>query len=102
MWIMISQNINTNYTVSGDIDKAQEIVLRTDALTQEKADVLVSDNKLRLFKIFCLHTSYHLNPQSRIAEQRRNLLQRTGVDVNKKLRVCDVCGSFLSILDSDQ
>jgi hypothetical protein len=27
---------------------------------------------------------------------------RLGVDVNKKLRVCDVCGSFLSIMDSDK
>jgi hypothetical protein len=25
-----------------------------------------------------------------------------GVDVNKKLRVCDVCGSYLSIFDSDK
>ena len=38
----------------------------------------------------------------RISEQRRALIARTGVDVNKKLRVCDVCGSFLSILDSDK
>lgn len=30
------------------------------------------------------------------------LLSLSGVDVNKKLRVCDVCGSFLSIMDSDK
>ena len=29
-------------------------------------------------------------------------LSHSGVDVNKKLRVCDVCGSFLSIMDSDK
>jgi RNA-binding protein Luc7-like 2 len=63
----------------GNIDAAQEMMMMVEKLNSEKEDIL-----------------------NRIAEQRRQLLARTGVDVNKKLRVCDVCGSFLSIMDSDK
>ena len=40
--------------------------------------------------------------QIRLENEKKALQQKIGVDVNKKLRVCDVCGSFLSIFDSDK
>eukprot|EP01039_Chlorochromonas_danica_P005091 gene5091-5595_t len=59
-----------------NIDRVQEIILgRFEDLTKEKAAVM-----------------------SRINELKK---QRAG-NTDKKLRVCDVCGSFLSIFDSDK
>eukprot|EP01038_Epipyxis_sp_PR26KG_P007236 gene7236-9867_t len=64
----------------GDIDGAQELILnKYDDLLKEKAGVL-----------------------NRLAEQKKDLMKRTGADTYKKLRVCDVCGSYLSIFDSDK
>lgn len=63
-----------------DIDKAQELILtKLEDLLKEKTNVV-----------------------AKISEQKRILMQKTGADNNKKLRVCDVCGSFLSIFDSDK
>jgi hypothetical protein len=60
----------------GDIDRVQDLVLiRLEELTKEKQAVM-----------------------NRINETRKQRL--SGPD--KKLRVCDVCGSFLSIFDSDK
>ena len=64
----------------GEIDKAQELLQQVEALEIQKAATI-----------------------SRLAEEKKMLLQRAGVaDVNEKLRVCDICGSFLSIYDSDK
>lgn len=58
-----------------EIDRAQDLILiRLEELTKEKNAVM-----------------------TRIAELKK---QKTGPD--KKLRVCDVCGSFLSVFDSDK
>lgn len=59
-----------------DIDRAQELTLtRLEDLNKEKQGALARINDLRK--------------------------QRLGSN-DKKLRVCDVCGSFLSVLDSDK
>jgi hypothetical protein len=63
----------------GDIDKAQQLMAKVEELGKQKADTV-----------------------ARLLQTRNELTQRTGMDVNKKLRVCDVCGCFLSILDSDK
>jgi hypothetical protein len=50
----------------------------------------------------CIFLSCSLNyySQSKITELRK---QKGAVNGNdKKLRVCDVCGSFLSLYDSDK
>lgn len=62
-----------------DIDKAQEIMEKIDEI-----------NKLRLEIV------------NRMNEHKKMMQSRVGVDVNKKLRACDICGSFLSIFDSDK
>ena len=62
-----------------DIDKAQELMFRVDALMKQREDV-----KAGLLET---HKLAHKLPQA---------------DPSKKLRVCDVCGSLLSILDSDK
>lgn len=63
-----------------DIDKAQDLILnKLEELQREKIIVI-----------------------AKLSEQKRQLMQKSGGDNNKKLRVCDVCGSFLSIFDSDK
>lgn len=64
----------------GDIEKVYDLVLnKVDALQKERA--------------------YHMR---KIEEMKRQAQYRDKQDQSKKLRVCDVCGSFLSIFDSDQ
>eukprot|EP01035_Chromulina_nebulosa_P018757 gene18757-24524_t len=62
----------------GDIDKAQEIMGKIEELQKLKQEIA-----------------------TRITEKLKVMQAKIGNDVNKKLRVCDVCGSFLSIFDSD-
>eukprot|EP00595_Chromulina_sp_UTEXLB2642_P000324 CAMPEP_0196762836 /NCGR_PEP_ID=MMETSP1095-20130614/2889_1 /TAXON_ID=96789 ORGANISM="Chromulina nebulosa, Strain UTEXLB2642" /NCGR_SAMPLE_ID=MMETSP1095 /ASSEMBLY_ACC=CAM_ASM_000446 /LENGTH=235 /DNA_ID=CAMNT_0042114761 /DNA_START=243 /DNA_END=951 /DNA_ORIENTATION=- len=62
----------------GDIDKAQEIMSKIEELQKQKQEIA-----------------------TRITEKLKVMQAKIGNDVNKKLRVCDVCGSFLSIFDSD-
>ena len=63
----------------GNVDECIETMLRVDGMLRERDSIV-----------------------QRFAEQRRAIRERTGVDLTKKLRVCDVCGSMLSILDSDK
>jgi RNA-binding protein Luc7-like 2 len=63
----------------GDIDLAQELMTKIEQLNRQKHDII-----------------------SRLLDQRRANQAKTGMDVNKKLRVCDICGSYLSIFDSDK
>jgi hypothetical protein len=63
----------------GNFDECIETMLKVDGMLRERDSIV-----------------------QRLAEQRRAIRERTGVDLNKKLRVCDVCGSMLSILDSDK
>jgi len=63
-----------------DVDKAQDLILnKLEELMKEKTALV-----------------------AKISEQKRQLMHKSGGDNNKKLRVCDVCGSFLSIFDSDK
>lgn len=76
------QSLTTSAEIAGengDIDEAQEMMATVEELGKQKIEIL-----------------------NRLAEQKKVLMQKIGVDVNKKLRVCDVCGSYLSIFDSDK
>jgi len=64
---------------AGDIDKAYEVNERIDKLSADKQAVTL-----------------------RLVENANVAQNRSLIDANKKLRVCDVCGSLLSILDADK
>jgi hypothetical protein len=64
---------------AGNIDIAIELMTKIDTLNTEKTTLLANIN-----------------------EQLKVIQQKHGADTHKKLRVCDVCGSLLSILDSDK
>jgi len=64
---------------SGDIDKALEISEKMDSLMIDKQSLC-----------------------AKLSDAAKVVQNRAGVDASKKLRVCDVCGSLLSILDSDK
>lgn len=63
----------------GNIDKAYECVADYEAFEKEKSELY-----LKL-------TDDLIKSQAKL-----------GIDITKKLRVCDICGSYLSILDSDR
>lgn len=63
----------------GNIDLALELMAKIDILNTEKIAAIANIN-----------------------EQLNAIKQKQSTDTHKKLRVCDVCGSLLSILDSDK
>lgn len=63
----------------GDIDTAQQLFAQVDSWTRERDELV-----------------------TRIMDTKKTALLRGGADVNDKLRVCDVCGAYLSIYDSDK
>lgn len=67
------------YGNEGNIDKAYECIADYEAFEKEKSE------------IFLKLTDDLIKAQAKL-----------GVDVTKKLRVCDICGSYLSITDSDR
>jgi hypothetical protein len=67
------------YGNEGNIDKAYECIADYEAFEREKAE------------LFLKLTDDLIKAQAKI-----------GVDMTKKLRVCEICGSYLSVLDSDR
>lgn len=80
---------------AGDVDRAQELMARVGELQQEKvnrqATMMAEGQAARAAAVIA--PGQH--PDSSVV----GALSRE--DVNQKLRVCDVCGAFLSIYDSD-
>jgi hypothetical protein len=67
------------YGNEGNIDKAYECIADYEVFEKEKAE------------LFLKLTDDLIKAQAKL-----------GIDITKKLRVCDICGSFLSVLDSDR
>lgn len=61
-----------------EIDKAMELMNTVNGLHEERKNLL-----------------------SKLADEKATTTKQ-GIDINDKLRVCDICGAFLSIYDNDQ
>jgi len=67
------------FSNEGNIDKAYECVADYETFEKDKAE------------LFLKLTDDLIKSQAKL-----------GIDITKKLRVCDICGSYLSVLDSDR
>jgi len=67
------------YGNEGNIDKAYECIADYEAFEREKAELFL-----------------------KLQDDLIKAQAKVGVDMTKKLRVCDICGSYLSVLDSDR
>mmetsp|Transcript_21712 Transcript_21712/g.28108 ORF Transcript_21712/g.28108 Transcript_21712/m.28108 type:complete len:347 (-) Transcript_21712:186-1226(-) len=76
----------------GDIDVAQELMTKVETLKQQKSE---TQAKMLRESSAVAMVAPGQNPDASVVGAL------TSTDVNQKLRVCDVCGAFLSIYDSD-
>ena len=84
----------------GKVDESMREMAAIEALKSEKADKEV---RYQLPIIF-MHLKLNMNLFTFLPIQRelQQLTDTSGASGHQKLRVCDVCGAYLSVLDSDR
>ena len=84
----------------GKVDESMREMAAIEALKSEKADKEV---RLQLPIIF-MHLKLNMIFFTFLLIQRelQQLTDTSGASGHQKLRVCDVCGAYLSVLDSDR
>lgn len=76
----------------GKVDESMREMAAIEALKSEKSDKEVSGLMPMIPKFF-LHF---------FQRELQRLTDTSGASGHQKLRVCDVCGAYLSVLDSDR
>jgi LUC7 N_terminus len=77
----------------GKVDESMREMAAIEALKSEKADKEVSGFNRSPYRFRCFEFSQR---------ELQQLTDTSGASGHQKLRVCDVCGAYLSVLDSDR
>jgi hypothetical protein len=77
----------------GKVDESMREMAAIEALKSEKSDKEVSGFNRSRYRFRCLLFSQR---------ELQQLTDTSGASGHQKLRVCDVCGAYLSVLDSDR
>nr|CCA22856.1 unknown protein putative [Albugo laibachii Nc14] len=89
----------------GQVDLSMELMEKVEDLKQKKADAQANAMLQSVQGVGARPPDYRKGGLEMKAPGLSELLPRNplaSTDVNQKLRVCDVCGAFLSIFDSDR
>jgi RNA-binding protein Luc7-like 2 len=93
----------------GEVDLSMELMQKVEELKQKKADAQ-ANAMLRSLRPATANNPEENNNNNGVNNSENKPSdpivssnpQHAGANVNQKLRVCDVCGAFLSIFDSDR